>query len=422
MGIGDSLGEGVQSGNAFSTSQQQGYQNYVATQAKFSFALPLIKSNALGSVGSLTGRSRISPTTFPQDLAVSGATVGDVLNMTANQVPMYEADLVLAPNYGLSQIQVIEQQTPEYVLCWTGNDDIINYVLDSSSLNDPTGITPLPQFTVQFQELMSRLKATGAKVAVANIPDLTKIAFLFDNDELTKYTGTNYNLPDGYYTTFATMLMLKLGQADGSILQNPAYILSPSQITYIQQQVTAYNVVIAQAASAQGFPLVDARSILDGIQSSPITIEGVTINLGYNGGAFSLDGVHPSDTGYVMFANAFIKALNKTYNAGIPSISYLKEVSVFNADPFVDFNGNGVVPGRPGTGLLESLAPTLGLSGDKNEHGAKGNLEASRPTGHVDPAVFMRAYYEATGRNPETAWEPSDVARAIQEMIFSVRH
>ncbi len=419
LGIGDSLGEGVQSDNAFSISQQQGYLNDVATQAGFAFQLPLIKSSALGTVGDVTGRSRISPTTDPQDLAVSGALVGDVLNTVANQTVTREVDLVLAPYYGMSQIQVVEQQTPGYVLCWVGNDDIIDYVLDYSSLNNPTGITPLPLFTSNYQELMSRLKATGAKVAVANIPDLTKIAFLFDNTELTRYTGTDYNLPEGYLTTFQTMILLKLGQLDGSVLQNPAYVLDPARITFIRSQVAAYNNVISQAAAAVGFPLVDAHNILNSIVTNPITIEGVTINLGYNGGAFSLDGVHPSDTGYVLFANAFIKALDSTYAAKIPTVPYSKEIAVFNSDPFVDFNGNGVVPGRPGTGLLETLAPTLGLSGDTNEHGGNAAMNVGRK---VDPAVFMRAYFQATGRSPFTPWEKADVLKAVSEMLGTPQH
>ena len=97
MGMGDSLGEGVQSDNAFTLSQQQGYLNDIAAHAGVTFALPLIQSSAFGSVGIATGRSRVSPTTQPQDVAVSGATVSDVLSQVGSPTPMIEADLVLAP-------------------------------------------------------------------------------------------------------------------------------------------------------------------------------------------------------------------------------------------------------------------------------------------------------------------------------------
>ena len=87
MGIGDSLGEGVQSDNAFTLSQQQSYLNMLATQAQVPFTLPLIPSNRFGVVGSASGRSRTDASAQPDDLAVSGATVSDILNDTSTKTP-----------------------------------------------------------------------------------------------------------------------------------------------------------------------------------------------------------------------------------------------------------------------------------------------------------------------------------------------
>jgi len=78
MSIGDSLGEGDQSDNAFTLSQQQNYVNYIAKQAQVPLALPLIQSGKLGVVGSVSGRSRTNASLNPDDLAVSGAKVHDV--------------------------------------------------------------------------------------------------------------------------------------------------------------------------------------------------------------------------------------------------------------------------------------------------------------------------------------------------------
>ena len=425
MGIGDSLGEGDQSANAFTLSQQQTYLNYVATQAGFPFTQPLISSSAIGFVGTSVGRSRISTSVNPDDLAVSGAKVSDVLNTTASKHGGREVDLVLAPYYGMSQIQIVQQQKPENVFCWVGNDDLINYVLDFSHLNNPTGITSLADFTTDYQMLMADLKATGAKVVVANIPDLTKVGFLFDNNDVTKYLGQNYNLPAGSLTTLGAVILIKLGVDSSSILSNPAYVLTGDQVTNIQTQIQAYNAVILQAANAQGFPVVDAFSIVDSYISNPLTIEGITISTHYNGGAFSLDGIHPSDTGYAIFANAFIKQANQTYGTSIPVITTPAEIAIFNADPFVDFNQNGVVPGRPKSGLLETLGPKLGLSGDTNDQPpatvpAKSALTVS-PSAKPSAASFMSAYFEATGRNPNSRWEATDLENAVKEMLGAPR-
>lgn len=409
VGIGDSLGEGVQSANAFYLSQPNTYLKRVATQMGAPFAQPSLSTSLTAFIFTDAGRSRISPSTDPADLAVSGATTGDVLNRVANTgTPQTEYDLVLPPYYGMSQIQIVEQLQPSVVFAWVGNDDLISEVLNYSSLNNPQP-TPLPEFTAEYQELVSRLKATGAKVIMCNVPDLTKIGYLFDNDDLTRYTGTNYNLPQGYLTTLTTMLLLKLGIVDAGILQNPGYVLTPPEIASIEQQIQTYNQVISDTAASAGFPVVDAYAILNDFITNPITIEGITIGTHYNQGAFSLDGVHPSDSGHAIFAEAFIATANKSYNLNIPQISKSALVGIFNADPFIDFGGTGVVPGRPFTGLLETLGPFLGLSG--------GPGHQTDPAVKTDPNVFMREYYRLKGQDPATPWTKQDVIDAVSDML-----
>lgn len=253
MAIGDSLTEGVQSANSFYASQPNTYANRVATQMGVPFQQPLLTTSPIAFIYTDAGRTRIDPTAVPADVGISGATTNDVLTLVANPVPVTEADLVLPPYFGLSQIQIVEQVKPKLILAWVGNDDLIGEVLDFSSLNQPNP-TPLPQFTAQYQELVSRLAATGAQVVMSNIPDLTEIGFLFDNDDLTRYTGVNYNFPAGYRTTLPTMVLLKLGVFGPDILKNPAYILTPTQLAGIRAQVQVYNQVISKTAAAAGFP------------------------------------------------------------------------------------------------------------------------------------------------------------------------
>lgn len=414
MGMGDSLGEGVQSANAFTQSQPSTYLNLVARQMNVSFPQPLLTTSLTAFIGDVKGRSRVSPSTAPADLAVSGATLSDVLTATASSTPATETDLVLAPYLGLSQIQIVEQQKPAFVICWAGTDDLIDEVLNYSSLNNPNP-TPLPQFTAEYGELLSRLKATGAKVVVGNIPDLTKMAFLFDNNDLTKYTGTNYNLPAGSFTTLPTMLLLKLGVFNASILQNPAYVLSASQITALQLQIQQYNGVIASTAASYGFPVVDAYALLDYYANTPMVVGGVALSNHYNGGYFSLDGVHPSNFGHAAFANVFIKTADAAYGMHIPPISNSALVTLFNNDPFIDFGGNGVVHGRPFTGFLETLGPFLGISGGPT-HGAATSRMAPAPK-KLDPAEFMRLYRAAKGANPSAPWTKADVASAVSDLL-----
>ena len=50
------------------------------------------------------------------------------------------------------------------------------------------------------------------------------------------------------------------------------------------------------------------------------------------GGLFSLDGIHPTNTGYAIIANEFIKALNHRFHAGIPPVDV---EAVLSDDPLV---------------------------------------------------------------------------------------
>jgi len=202
------------------------------------------------------------------------------------------------------------------------------------------------------------------------------------------------------------MLLLELGVFDASILKDPNYVLTPAQLTAIQQQVQQYNQVIEETAAAAGFPVVNAYAVFDELIENPITIEGITITTHYNGGAFSLDGVHPSDTGHAIFANVFIAAANTAYGLSIAPISNGELVQIFNADPFIDFGSNGVVAGRPFTGLLETLGPFLGLSGAKL---------GPRPT--PSAGEFMRRYYAAKGLDPGRPFTSQDVINAVKDML-----
>ena len=68
--------------------------------------------------------------------------------------------------------------------------------------------------------------------------------------------------------------------------------------------------------------MFDANSRLKQLASEDgITISGINFTSTFvSGGAFSLDGVHPSTRGYAIIANDFIKAINAKYAANIPQV------------------------------------------------------------------------------------------------------
>jgi hypothetical protein len=105
VGMGDSIGEGVQSGDASVETQKHSYQNLIASHMGAVFPLTLIASGPFGVVGETANRSRIDPTARGLNLAVSGADVHSLLYDRADGVINSETDLVLMPRTG-SQMEI----------------------------------------------------------------------------------------------------------------------------------------------------------------------------------------------------------------------------------------------------------------------------------------------------------------------------
>jgi len=76
--------------------------------------------------------------------------------------------------------------------------------------------------------------------------------------------------------------------------------------------VTGFNQIIAAVAGSAGIPVIDANAMLSQL-NSPTGIDdysGKFVFFDPANTAFSLDGVHPNNGGYAIFANEIIKVLN----------------------------------------------------------------------------------------------------------------
>ncbi len=101
---------------------------------------------------------------------------------------------------------------------------------------------------------------------------------------------------------------------DGAVLTN-------DEASQVRVATDAYNDAIAAAAASKGLALVDTKAVMADLLAGGIRFGNYHISTQYVvGGAFSMDGVHPSARGYALIANEFLKAVNATYGSNFKGV------------------------------------------------------------------------------------------------------
>jgi hypothetical protein len=402
VGMGDSIGEGVQSADASVVTQVFSYVNLIGARLGGPFPQAYLRTNPFAFVGGTIGRSRINPAVEGLNLAVSGTDVDSMLHDRADATINSETDLILSPRLG-SQLEIAEALQSEFVACWIGNNDALGAALAFNHL-DGSQLTPLASFIADFTEIADRLQAIGSKVVFGTIPDVSSIAFLLTRDEVIAILGSAGSMAPGDRTTIVTALLIRLGLAPTSLLSHPDFVLTSAEAGLISQRIAEFNAVIKDVAAARGMGVADMNQVFETITSTPPVLLGIPVTTRFLGGIFSLDAVHPSNIGQAVTANVFINAFNATYGAGMAPLSLQELLFLFLTDPFVDHDQDGTVRGRPGAGLLESVMHGLGISGDPNDFDP-GVLSADRTPG-IRPELGNRVLSEIqrlTGKNLQGA-------------------
>ena len=101
------------------------------------------------------------------------------------------------------------------------------------------------------------------------------------------------------------------------------WVLSKSEVAEIKTATDAYNVTIRALATSYDLAFVDANAALNQVANGGISANGYTLISTYvTGGAFSLDGVHPSPRGYALIANKFMEAINLKYGSNLKGVKF----------------------------------------------------------------------------------------------------
>jgi lysophospholipase L1-like esterase len=388
VAIGDSLAAGVQNIGLEASLQEKGFAALIARQAGVPFVLPLvqfpgappvlrvIQNGPIPLIGPMAPPQlvgRLNPTELPHNFAVPSFTVANALEYRPNaSVPPSLGDrgpLVLgfpgpflSPGLqacmatpmpeciGNTMVELAKARKPTTTLIWLGNND----ALIGALFGDLNLLTPVAKFESDFTRLMDEMASTGSALVVGTIPDVTQVPYFSSASEIASQ-----------YSISVATLSAKAGIGSGDyvrrsalpliddILRNktpgplpvmcppPIYVLPPSpcrlvaaEAEVIRDRIKSFNKIIAKQTHTRGGILVDTNKLVERIDRKGYVIGNERLTTKFLGGLFSLDGIHPSDTGYGVVANYFIDRMNKRLGLNIPKV---RLDTIWAADPLRQF-------------------------------------------------------------------------------------
>ncbi|MGH9381755.1 MAG: SGNH/GDSL hydrolase family protein, partial [Thermoanaerobaculia bacterium] len=274
------------------------------------------------------------------NLGVPGARMHDVAATVTNESnPLF--DLVLR-GAGTALQQALIQQ-PTFVTVQIGNNDVLA-AATSGIVIDGVTLTPVASFEADLQSLVGALASSGAQIAIANLPNVTTVPFVTTippivvdergqpvlvNGEPVPLIGPDGPLgPNDHVLLPASSQALRFGIGIPPFIPGGTgrplpdnLVLDAVETGMVQSRVAALNEAIAAVAEEHGAVLVDVNALFDGIVNNGLTLGGIDFSADFlTGGLFSYDGVHPTRLGYGVLANAFIEAINQTFDVAVPLV------------------------------------------------------------------------------------------------------
>jgi hypothetical protein len=353
---GDSLSAGYQNSQLIESGQVHGYANVIATQAGVSLKLPLLPPPGYPQIkieenyAVVTGAVPVVRLNTEQtlDVAVPGFTVGALVGLQpsctpnlANPIEVMAAEILnpnCSTNPGPTELAEAAALRPTTAILWIGSNDALFSLLFNGT--DPTDVRT---FYGLHRLATTTMAHASRNLVVANIPDVTRTAYLTSVPKLADilnlplpavYTLFGLHLGD-MVTPYAFPAIQAMGRSlthlPDSGPQGPI-VIRATRLLQIRATVAAYNILIAIEAAVNGATLVDIYSLVNGLADHGVVVNGQRLTTDFMGGLFSLDGVHPTNTGYAIIANEFIKTMNRSLRAGIP----LADVALISqTDPLI---------------------------------------------------------------------------------------
>lgn len=371
VAIGTSIGAGIRSGGLDSVGQKSAYPYLLAVSMGLTpganWHWPKINGAGCPApyANILTGtrlstvpcgyRDPASAYAFVNNVSVPSIRLAQVENMARLDFgPTDTLSLAQFLTGGVAPIVMAERAQPTFVTLEIGAND----VLGAATRGDTLLLTRLDSFQVQFTRLADRIDATGASVAVANIPNVTRIPYLsmgaiyycLKNGgcpaplppatvpfSLPTFTVDASCAPVPVATTlvpFSTLgrilgaltagatASLNCGTGTATATGSTAAqlpIINSAELATISARVTALNAFIASEANTRGWALADFDAALAANAASIPAFPNLatTDPNTLMGTLFSQDGIHPNAAGHQIIFNAFKAAINTKFGTSL---------------------------------------------------------------------------------------------------------
>ena len=373
--VGDSLAAGVENDSLEASQQIHSFAAVIAEQARTGLVLPLVPYPGAPNTLELVSPAfppviqavpgtllfpRLDPFAIVTDLAVPLQTTADALNRipdsNINTTDEIQAatDLVLGfpcpvlfPCPGKSQAGWAVALKPTTLIVEIGSNDILGALTSGEAatvLSDPA--TFISTFAGNYTALLSALSATKATLIVTTIPDVTRAAYFIPIPEIANATGLSAlavatALGTGEsdlvtLTALPTVEEILSGAISGPL---PATcggsvpcVVTAAEAAGIRGIIQEMNLAIAANAVSFHAVVVDLFPLFDSLYTNGYVIGSHTLTTGFLGGLFSLDGLHPTNTGYAIMANQYIATLNAVFHTHIEPANVAR---VAACDPLV---------------------------------------------------------------------------------------
>ncbi|MDZ7289413.1 MAG: SGNH/GDSL hydrolase family protein [candidate division KSB1 bacterium] len=372
VAIGNSLTAGFQSSGLVEDFQLKSYPYLIAQQLgkAADFQMPLIAKPGIGSTAGKTplklqggqivaDNLTVDPRTLlknatlarPYDnLAVPGATLGDVLTATSSTTsasgsnPFF--DMVLRnPNFGnTSQLQQAILLNPTLIMLWIGNNDVLASALAGGN---PALITSQANFQTRFTTLLTQLRQnTRAAIVMANIPYVTDIPYVNTLDIIFRTIpalGITSPVPVIFDTKFqpvdfdpsANVLYIPLLTEETQVVHLTLPALSLYQ--------TGVGVPNAAVLTSLGVPAEQAQALEQGMKAAGLNPTGQKL---------------PNTVSITVTENNTIKQAVDGFNSTLQTLATQFQVPIVNANAMLTTLNTSGMDGYSGKFVLLDPANT----------------------------------------------------------------